>query len=85
MFLDRANSNWSVKSRRVIVGRTGVNYAYIEPLGCAIYVASDSPYYMVEDSENPIVQQTKADDKCSNEAAKDTSKTADSESKFSFQ
>jgi len=53
IFID-PNNGWKVNSSRTLVGRSGVDYACIEPAGTALYLSSDDPYYFSFDSENAV-------------------------------
>ncbi|ODM87905.1 NudC domain-containing protein 1 [Orchesella cincta] len=45
---------WTFKNQKTLLGHTGVEYAHLEPSGTGIYVASDSKFYMVIDTEKAI-------------------------------
>ncbi|ODM87908.1 NudC domain-containing protein 1 [Orchesella cincta] len=45
---------WTFKNQKTLLGHTGVEYAHLEPGGTGIYVASDSKFYMVIDTEKAI-------------------------------
>lgn len=51
---NNGETKWTLRSTRTLLGHSGTNYAYIERGGSGIYIASDSRFYFVADSEKPV-------------------------------
>ncbi len=53
-----AETKWTLKSQRTLLGYSGAQYAYLEPGGSGIYIASESKFHFVSDTEKPINLQS---------------------------
>lgn len=48
------DTKWTLKSQRTLLGYSGAQYAYLEPGGSGVYLASESKFHYVSDTEKPI-------------------------------
>lgn len=51
-------TKWTLKSQRTLLGSSGAQYAYLEPGGSGVYIASESKFHYVSDTEKPINLQS---------------------------